>query len=29
MDYSTRFLGGYNHKSNMPWYSKKKGEIIE
>jgi len=26
MDFSSRFLGNYNEKRNMPWYSKKKGE---
>ena len=27
MDYSTRFLGSFNDKKQMPWYSQKKGEF--
>jgi hypothetical protein len=29
MDFSTRFLGSYAEKKNMPWYSKKKGFKVE
>lgn len=27
MDYSSRFLGSYNDSKNLPWYSKKKGDL--
>lgn len=29
MDYSTRFLGSYTDEKHRPWYSQKKGTIIE